>query len=160
MNRKTTILLFLVMVTIVSIGLYSYSALSPDETNEEFRTANVKRRDLGASVQATGIVKAVVGAEVKVGSRVPGKVVELPVIVGQKVSRGQVIAKLEQEDLKAKVRLREALLMETEAELERLQKDLDRDTSLAKKNTISAQRFDRTTAEYNVAKARMEKVSG
>jgi HlyD family secretion protein len=157
MKRSTIILLIIVLVTIVSMGLYSYSALSPAETNEEFRSEKVKKRDLGATVQATGIVKAVVGAEVKVGSRVPGKVIALPVNVGQKVSAGQIIARLEQEDLKAKVRLQEAVLAETEAERERLRKDLDRDSQLADKNTISAQRFDSTTAQYRVAKARVEK---
>ena len=157
MKRKTIVVLFIASISVVSMGLYSYSALFPTKADKELRTARVTRRDLGATVQATGIVKAMVGAEVKVGSRVPGKVVELPVNVGQKVSRGQIIAKLEQEDLKAKVRLREALLAEAEAEMDRLRKDLDRDTSLAEKNSISTQRFDKTTAEYNVAKARVEK---
>ncbi len=157
MKHKTSIALFVVLATVVSIGLYSYSALSPAKTQEEFRAAGVERRDLGATVQATGIVKAVVGAEVKVGSRVPGKVVELPVKVGQRVSKGQIIARLEQEDLKARVRLQEAVLAETEAEAERLRKDLARDSQLAEKNTISSQRFDTTTSRYEVAKARVEK---
>jgi macrolide-specific efflux system membrane fusion protein len=157
MKRKTIIILLIVLVTLVSMGLYSYSALFPPKTDEEFRTAKVTRRDLGATVQATGIVKAVVGAEVKVGSRVPGKVVDLPVNVGQKVSRGQIIARLEQEDLEAKVSLREAALAEAEAEEERLRKDLDRDSHLADKDSISAQRFDSTTAQYHVAKARVDK---
>ena len=157
MQRNNIIGLFVVLVALASVGLYSYSALFPAKTPEELRTARVTRRDLGATVQATGIVKAVVGAEVKVGSRVPGKVLELPVTVGQKVSKGHVIARLEQEDLKAKVRLQEAVLAEAEAERERLRKDLDRDSHLAEKNTISAQRFDTTTAQYQVAKARVEK---
>jgi macrolide-specific efflux system membrane fusion protein len=78
-------------------------------------------------------------------------------MLDRRFPEGQIIAKLEHEDLKAKVRLREALLAEAEAEMDRLRKDLDRDTSLAEKNTISTQRFDKTTAEYNVAKARVEK---
>ncbi|MFH1118092.1 MAG: efflux RND transporter periplasmic adaptor subunit [Pseudomonadota bacterium] len=154
MKRKTIIVLLIAVIAAVSMGVYSFSALFPSKTQEEIQTVKVTRRDLGATVQATGIVKAVVGAEVKVGSRVPGKVVELPVNVGQKVSRGQIIAKLEQEDLEAKVRLREALLAEAEAELERLRKDLDRDIGLAEKNSISVQQFDKTTAEHNIAKAR------
>lgn len=157
MKRRTVIILIVALVAVVSMGLYSYSALFPPKTDEEFRSVRVTRRDLGATVQATGIVKAVVGAEVKVGSRVPGKVVELPVNVGQKVHKGQMIAKLEQEDLKAKVRLREAVLAETEAEKERLRKDLERDGHLAEKSSISAQRLDTTTAQYLVAKARAER---
>lgn len=49
-------------------------------------------------------MKPMVGSEVKVGARTPGKVVELPINVGQNVKEGEVIAKLEQEDLAAKVR--------------------------------------------------------
>ena len=37
-------------------------------------TAYVARRDLTAAVTATGTIKAMVGAEVKVGSRIPGRV--------------------------------------------------------------------------------------
>ncbi|MDQ7784828.1 MAG: efflux RND transporter periplasmic adaptor subunit [Desulfomonilaceae bacterium] len=158
MKRGTVIVLFLVLAAAVLLmGLYSYSALFPPKSDKEFDTVKVTRRDLGATVQATGIVKAVVGAEVKVGSRVPGKVVELPVNVGQKVTKGQVIARIEQEDLEAKVKLREAALAEAEAEKERLRKDLDRDSNLAGKDSISAQRFDTTLAQYHVAKARVDK---
>jgi RND family efflux transporter MFP subunit len=157
MKLRTVIVLLIVVVAAVSTGVYSFSALFPGKTEDELETVRVARRDLGATVHATGIVKAVVGAEVKVGSRVPGKVVELPVNVGQKVSKGQVIARLEQEDLEAKVRLKEAALAEAVAERERLRKDLDRDIHLAGTNTISAQRFDSTTAQYHVAKARVDK---
>jgi RND family efflux transporter MFP subunit len=155
MKLRTIIIVLTVVVAAVLTGVYSFSSFFPSKNQEEFQTVKVSRRDLGATVHATGIVKAMVGAEVKVGCRVPGKVVELPVNVGQKVNKGQIIAKLEHEDLEAKVRLRDALQTEAEAELERLRKDLDRDTSLAEKNTISEQRFDKTTAEFNVAKARV-----
>jgi RND family efflux transporter MFP subunit len=157
MKHKTRILLFFIVLAAASIGLYSYGALSSAKTDEEYETVRVKRRDLGATVQATGIVKPVVGAEVKVGSRIPGKVIELPVNVGEKVYKGEVIARLEQEDLAAEVSLQEAALAEAEAEAERLRKDLDRDSQLVEKKTISAQRFDTTTAQYQIAKARVEK---
>jgi macrolide-specific efflux system membrane fusion protein len=69
---------------------------------QEYPTAKVVKRDLGATVQATGIVKPLVGADVKVGARTPGKVVELPINVGDKVAVGQVIAKVSREILKGK----------------------------------------------------------
>lgn len=80
-------------------------------------TAVVTRRDLSASVTATGTIKAMVGAEVKVGSRIPGRVEELAVQVGDRVKAGQVIARLEQDDLRAAVEKARADLAAAEAKL-------------------------------------------
>jgi len=79
--------------------------------------APVARRDLSATVTATGTVKAMVGAEVKVGSRIPGRVDELAVQVGDRVKAGQVIARLEQDDLRAAVEKARADLAAAEAKL-------------------------------------------
>ena len=79
--------------------------------------AIVSRRDLSATVTATGTIKAMVGAEVKVGSRIPGRVEELAVQVGDHVRTGQMIAQLEQDDLRAAVEKARADLAAAEAKL-------------------------------------------
>jgi len=79
--------------------------------------APVTRRDLSAVVTATGTVKAMVGAEVKVGSRIPGRVERLAVQVGDRVKAGQTIARLEQDDLQAAVGKARADLAAAEAKL-------------------------------------------
>jgi multidrug efflux pump subunit AcrA (membrane-fusion protein) len=79
--------------------------------------APVTRRDLSATVTATGTVKAMVGAEVKVGSRIPGRVDRLAVQVGDRVKAGQTIARLEQDDLQAAVEKARADLATAEAKL-------------------------------------------
>ena len=80
-------------------------------------TAYAARRDLTAAVTATGTIKAMVGAEVKVGSRIPGRVEQLAVQVGDRVKAGQLIARLEQEDLRAAVEKAQADLAAAEARL-------------------------------------------
>lgn len=80
-------------------------------------TSVVARRDLSATVVATGTIRAMVGAEVKVGSRIPGRVEELAVQVGDRVKAGQVIARLEQDDLRAAVEKARADLAAAEARL-------------------------------------------
>jgi macrolide-specific efflux system membrane fusion protein len=70
----------------------------------------VERRDLVASVATTGKVNAMVGAEVRVGSRVSGQVKRLYANIGDVVRDGQVIAELERDD-------QEALLAQRRAEL-------------------------------------------
>jgi multidrug efflux pump subunit AcrA (membrane-fusion protein) len=85
-------------------------------------TALVTRRDLSASVTATGTIKAMVGAEVKVGSRIPGRVEHLAVQVGDRVQAGQVVARLEQEELRAAVEKARADLAAAEAKLATVRK--------------------------------------
>jgi multidrug efflux pump subunit AcrA (membrane-fusion protein) len=80
-------------------------------------TALVVRRDLSATVTATGTIKAMVGAEVRVGARIPGRVDQLAVQVGDRVKVGQAIARLEQDDLRAAVEKARADLAAGEAKL-------------------------------------------
>ncbi len=70
----------------------------------------VERRDFSASVAAIGAVKPEIGAEVRVGSRISGRVRRLRANIGDQVRRGQVIAELETEELDAVLAQREAEL--------------------------------------------------
>lgn len=60
------------------------------------------RRNLDSVVKATGVVRPVVGAEVKVGSRASGVVERLYVRVGDHVERGRLLAALETRELAAR----------------------------------------------------------
>lgn len=84
-------------------------------------TAEVARRTLSTSVLATGAVKAQVGAEVRVGCRISGRVEKLHANIGDLVKRGQVIAELEKADLQAQVQQRTAELDLARAKLSAVQ---------------------------------------
>lgn len=77
----------------------------------------VARRDFAASVLATGSVQSQIGAEVRVGARVSGKVERLLANIGDSVTKGQVVAQLEKADLEAVVAQRQAELELAEAKL-------------------------------------------
>jgi multidrug efflux pump subunit AcrA (membrane-fusion protein) len=79
--------------------------------------ATVQRRDLVSTVAATGKVNAMVGAEVRVGSRVSGRVQRLYANIGDVVRVGQVIAELEKDDQQALLDQRRAELKIAEARL-------------------------------------------
>ncbi len=160
--KKSRRLIMIVMVGIAAVlaaGVYLVNGSVSSRPKTDYKTAKVLKRDLGATVQATGIVKPMIGSEVKVGCRLPGKVIELPINVGDKVSQGQIIARLEQDDLKAKVLLQEAILDEAKAELERLEKDYHRDKQLQETNSIAGQKYDQTYSLREMAKARVKKAS-
>lgn len=156
MKRKAFITV--IVVCVVACGVILALVMrSSRESKEELRISKVVKRDLGAMVQATGVIKPLVGAEVKVGARLPGKVVELPIKVGDKVEEGDVIARIEQDDLKAKVSLQDAILEEAKAEEMRIARDFERDKQLEGTQSISSQKYDLTLALFAIAKARVKK---
>jgi multidrug efflux pump subunit AcrA (membrane-fusion protein) len=80
-------------------------------------TAVVEQRNLSATVLAIGALRPEIGAEVRVGSRISGRVQRLRANIGDRVTKGQVIAELETAELNAIVADREAQLRLAEARL-------------------------------------------
>jgi len=85
------------------------------ENNSSLETVIVKKKNIGSSILATGSVKPVIGAEVKVGARISGKVEHLYANIGDRVEKDQVIAEIEKKDLEAQVAQAEANLKAADA---------------------------------------------
>jgi multidrug efflux pump subunit AcrA (membrane-fusion protein) len=115
-NKKLLWIIIFVFLAISGSGVYLLWG-KPKKSEASLQTALVSRRDIGSSVQATGTVKAMVGGEVKVGSRITGKVERLYASIGDRVRKGDVIVQLDQEDLKARVAKAKADLDLAEANL-------------------------------------------
>ena len=108
-----TILIFTALSGIAFAGVFSL--FGKNEKTSELETVSVKKKDIGSSILATGAVKPIIGAEVKVGSRIPGKVEHLHANIGDMVEKGQIIAEIEKKDLEAQVAQAEANLKAAEA---------------------------------------------
>jgi multidrug efflux pump subunit AcrA (membrane-fusion protein) len=87
------------------------------DADQSMSMATVQHRDLMSTVAATGKVNAMVGAEVRVGSRVSGRVQHLYANIGDIVRTGQVIAELEKDDQQALLEQRRAEVKIAEAKL-------------------------------------------
>jgi len=145
------------VLIIISIFIFGYSLLPNNkETRNEYQTAIVTRSDLGSSVLATGIVKAMVGAEVRVGSRVSGLVKNIYANVGDYVKKGQIIAELEPSELQAKYNQAYANWQNAVANFEYAKLDLERQNSLIKQNYISQNQVDLAEKSFEVNKAQVE----
>ncbi len=94
------------------------------------QVVRVTRRDLETRVKATGIVKPMIGAQVRVGSRISGVVSRLYVRVGDTVAKGQILAELDARDLLATQRAAAAALALSEANLTYARADLARKRDL------------------------------
>jgi macrolide-specific efflux system membrane fusion protein len=99
-------------------------------TGAGLERVRVSRGTVGTSVKATGIVKPMVGAEVKVGSRASGVVERLFVRVGDAVVAGQVLARLDTRELESRRDERRAALATAAADLAFAQADLVRRSRL------------------------------
>ncbi len=114
-TKKTLFALLLLAAGSAGVGWWSLG--SGSERSDNPATAQVVRRDFALTVLATGAVRAQVGAEVKVGARISGRVERLHVDIGDTVKKGQELATLEKDELQAQVALCEAELSEAEARL-------------------------------------------
>jgi len=87
----------------------------PETAEAPPETFRVVRREFASAVSALGAVKPQVGAEVRVGSRLSGRVERLHANLKDVVRKGQTIAELEARDLDAAVEQRRAELELAEA---------------------------------------------
>jgi len=144
------------------------------EKNEPKAIVKVERRDIKKEILATGAVKPKVGAQVKVGSRISGKLERLFVQVGDKVKKGDLIAIVEHKDLQARVeRLKASLfglkirkkkdldeiahkIKELEAKLALARLELKRYTALYAKNYVSKDAVDQAQRDVKVLEAQLE----
>lgn len=157
MTKKTRLIITAAStaMAIAVVAAVASSRTGGGKPETAFSTAVAEKRDLGSLVQATGIIKPKVGAEVRVGARITGKVEHLYANIGDRVKKGQVLVRLEQDDLKARADQAEASFLEAKAAFDKAKADLERDKPLAKEGYISQQNIDALQNAHDVAKARV-----
>jgi macrolide-specific efflux system membrane fusion protein len=182
LKKQSRRVLFLAFLGVIAVGVWAWWNLLPrgNPAGDSLPTVTVTRRTLTSSILATGAVKPQVGAEVRVGTRISGKVERLYANIGDIVKKGQVIAELEKEDLEANVSQRTAELQMAEAKLSSIhslrpreiekaeaevsqwsatvelsQNELTREDELLKHGITSQQDYDRAKEQLTVSRARL-----
>lgn len=102
----------------------------------------VKRGPVRKVLEETGIVKAQVGAIVKIGARATGSVERMLVRVGDPVKKGQVVATIDNRELQAQIAETRAQIAEAEAQYRYLQGNADRLASLYQSNYVSRDEYE------------------
>jgi RND family efflux transporter MFP subunit len=108
-----------------------------------------------ASREFVGVVRA--RYETDLGFRVAGKIVTRVVNVGDKVRRGDIVARLDPEDLKLQVQSAEAEFAAATSNLAQAAADLERYTSLRARGFASVAEFDRKKAANDEADGRLKR---
>ncbi|MGD0650795.1 MAG: efflux RND transporter periplasmic adaptor subunit [Verrucomicrobiia bacterium] len=116
-------------------------------------------------LNASGYVTA--RREATVSSKVTGKVIEVLVEEGMKVQEGQVLARLDDTNVKTSLRVAEAqwetaktALEETRVQLKQAELDLRRATDLTRQNIAAQSDLDHAESDAKSLKARLERQQG
>lgn len=127
---------------------------SPPATAPAWETGLVERRDIGATVLATGVVRPRVGAQVEVGSRASGVVKRLHVTVGDQVVAGQLLAELDPVEFETQVERAEAVRQNAASDLTWAEQEYDRISRLAAGGHATAAELSQARRALDVAGAR------
>ncbi|HWB97116.1 MAG TPA: efflux RND transporter periplasmic adaptor subunit, partial [Bryobacteraceae bacterium] len=79
-------------------------------------------------------------------AKVSGRVVEMPIVLGQKVTKGQLLARLDAEEIKAR-------LEQAQAGLQQAERDWKRIASLFEQQAVTRSEYDAADSRHLVAKA-------
>jgi HlyD family secretion protein len=107
-------------------------------------------------IVAEGRVASYPGAEVVISSEVSGTLVALPVVEKQRVKKGQLLAELRADDLRAELGQARAALAGAEAEIRLAESEAGRAERLLEKQVDTAARLDHATRDLDVSKARRD----
>ncbi len=154
--KKILILSGVLLIILASVLLWLFVFKPDDKTNSQTQTAVAVRRDIGSTVLATGIIKPKVGAEVKVGSRISGVVKRLRANIGDYVKAGQVIAEIDDAELKAKLNQNLAAVNKARADFDYAKLNMERQKSLLEQNYIPRQTFDLAENSFKIAEAQLK----
>jgi len=130
------------------------SIKTPTNTPILVTIESVAARDSHPWVSASGTIEAVNSATLS--TRMMGYVESIPVKVGQRVSKGQLLVSLNSTDLSAKRAQANASIAEAQAAYQNAEKDYRRFHNLFEQNSASQKELDDMTARWEMAKARLE----
>jgi HlyD family secretion protein len=159
-----------ILLALAGVGYWAFSSGKLDSIIEQFkpggkptqvRLAVSERGDLVRVVSAPGQIEPKI--KVEISAQVSARIIALPFREGQRVKKGDVVARLEQEDLAALVDSAKAELKSREAQLEGAKAafaanrlDLNRQRELYSTNDIAKAVLDQTEAEFARAEAQLK----
>jgi len=148
----------LALVLLFGAGLYEYSRRRGDSV--EYVSAEVSQGNLTVTVTATGTIEPI--NEIEIGCELTGKVKEVLVDHNQRVTKGQLLASINTDELEATVAQKRASLSAAEAAAEEVEatkieaeKIFNRAAQLFNSNAISQEEYENAFASLSRARAKV-----
>ena len=102
--KKYLIISGLVIIVVTIFVLLSINDNKERISVEVVSKATVKRGELKSVLMEQGAIKPQVGAQIEIGTRATGEIIKMNVKVGDKVTKGQLIAKLDSRDIEKQIK--------------------------------------------------------
>ncbi len=134
----------------VGLGLLGLTALQARGTSP----AAAAPRAADQRVAAEGRVVAYPGAEVQVGAERAGRLVRVLVQEGQSVRKGDLLAEIESDELRAALDEARARVVEADAEIRLAELNRERRQKLVDEQILALNDFDQATRDLDIARAR------
>ncbi|WZL90110.1 efflux RND transporter periplasmic adaptor subunit [Salinimicrobium sp. 3283s] len=160
MKKKTIYIIVGIAVVVIVLLVVGKKAgwFGKSGNFKEVEVTEVQRFDVIEKVSATGKIQPEV--EVKLSSEVSGEIIELPVVEGQQVEKGDLLVRVNPEIYQSNLeRVRAGLqnvrssLSQAEASLKEAESNYQRNQSLFEKGIISKAEWDRIVSAYEGAQA-------
>ncbi len=135
------------VLILVGVGYFTLRGKQPDK----YLTQAVERGSLTVTVSATGTLAPL--TQVDVGAEVSGRVDQVLVDYNDPVKRGQLLAVINTDQVKAQLQQSEATLATNQATVRETRAKLERFRALAQDNAVSAQDLEAAEAAYDRALA-------
>jgi len=153
----------LLVVLAIAGGAWAFLARRPVEVQTATAVAPTAASDAGAVLQATGYVTA--RRQATVSAQITGALVEVLIEEGDRVSKGQVLARLEDNALRASLEsaranaaAAHANVTQTQAQLDQAMRDATRQESLVGRGLVSRQLAEQTRTQANTYRAQLNTV--
>ncbi len=156
------------VLALAGIGWHFYSQRNAEQAASAYRTAKIERGDIRVTISATGALSAI--STVDVGSQISGQMIEVLADYNDRVTKGQVIARIDPSTYEAQINQgnaqvanARASLATAQATLRNAELDYQRKASLSKDQLIARSdvdlaraALDQARAQLNGAKAQIE----
>ena len=154
-NKKYIITAILgATILISSCGSEDKKAVVDNSPAIAVQVKTVSEDNSSPFLTVSGKIEAAKSANIS--TRMMGYVDKIYVNVGDKVNKGQLLMSVNNADVSAQLAQVNAGITEAEAAFTNAEKDFNRFSTLFKENSASQKELDDITANYNMAKARLE----
>ncbi len=146
MKRKIRLLIILALIAAVIIG---YAAYRKKQSRPEWRLASSSRGTIREEVTASGTLSP--SSQVEVGTEVSGKIVKLYKDFNDAVRRGELLAKLDTDNLETNLEMARSDVSKAQINVREAKLDLDLQTELHDKGMSTAYELQKARNSHDQA---------
>ncbi len=173
--RKILIIVIILLILTVS-GLYIYKKYFVPPTIKILETSKIERGNIKGVIVETGIIKPQVGAVIKIGARATGEISKMFVKVGDIVKKGQLVALIDDRELKQLIEQQKASITlakntlaqiertyperikEAQANYEYAKVNYEREKELLKHGYTTKDAVDRAKSQFEATEANLKRL--